>query len=133
MRQIMKIFVVLFTLILLSGCATTAKYRAQVERWKGHDVNDLIQAWGPPDTTFKMPNGNLYYSYRVNNINRLPSYYVPGNTTVSDRDGKTYITTSGGYQTGGGTIKSNCTTSFQVNKKDIIIGTHFQGNACVSN
>ena len=128
----MRIFALLFALTLLTGCATAAKYQAQVDRWKGHNVNDLIQAWGPPDTTFKMPNGNIYYSYRVHNISNLPTYYVPGSTSVSEHKGKTYVTSSGGYQTGGGTIETNCTTSFQVNKKGTIVATHFRGNACVS-
>ncbi len=31
------------------GCATTAKYKAKLQTWIGHDANELVQSWGPPN------------------------------------------------------------------------------------
>ena len=31
--------------------------------WLGHDANQLIDKWGPPRSTFVMPNGNTMYTW----------------------------------------------------------------------
>jgi len=34
-----------------------------LETWKNKDINELIYAWGPPASTFAMPNGNKMFTW----------------------------------------------------------------------
>ena len=127
-----QIFLVTIFVLVLVGCATTAKYRAKLATWDGKDVNQLIDAWGYPDNTIKSPEGNEVYVYKYHSAGRYPRSYIPGNTTVNSSGGNTYVSTSPGYYTGGGTYNNNCTTWFELNKDNKIVRAVFRGNNCVS-
>jgi hypothetical protein len=49
--------------LFLSGCATTGNYEKILQSWTGSDINRLIESWGPPSSTFEMPNGNKTYTW----------------------------------------------------------------------
>lgn len=58
----MKAFLAGITLVI-TGCATEDKFRDHLQTWMGHDVNDVIMAYGPPSSTYDMPNGNKMYTW----------------------------------------------------------------------
>ena len=58
--------------LLLTGCATeqpyhppasASRYQEMLDGWKNKDINDLIYAWGPPASTFTMPNKNRMFTW----------------------------------------------------------------------
>jgi hypothetical protein len=51
---------------LLAGCAgipNETAFRSKVSAWSGHEVSELIDSWGPPDSTLKDPDGTVVYTY----------------------------------------------------------------------
>lgn len=58
---------ILWALLLLPfvfyGCATTGGYERVLQSWVGNNVNNLIQKWGPPTNEYKLPNGNVMYTW----------------------------------------------------------------------
>ena len=52
--------------LVLCGCAgipNEEAFKTKVSSWEGHDINEVIGAWGPPKSTFKAPDGNTVYTY----------------------------------------------------------------------
>ena len=60
--QINRIAVVTVLALCLSlaGCSTLNK---TMESWMGHDVNDLIASWGPPQTIIPDGHGGQIFLY----------------------------------------------------------------------
>ena len=52
---------ILLTLVI--GCASQANLELNLDTWKGHHVNGLIESWGAPSTINNAPNGVAHYSW----------------------------------------------------------------------
>ena len=66
--------------IFLTGCATTAKYEAQVQKWIGATERQLVEDWGVPSRTHEM-DGIKFFEYKSNEIRLVggyPSFYGMG-------------------------------------------------------
>jgi hypothetical protein len=116
----------------LSGCATRANYEKILNSWVGAPAERLVQRWGAPVSTFKMPSGSEIYIYdrRSSTVITTPvqvqqapgtfigNQYFPGQTTV----------------TGGDVIPVHraCRTEFTVDKSGTITNWRYEGNACVA-
>lgn len=53
MRRALSVFV---CAVLLSGCASSVN--KLMESWMGHNVQELMIAWGPPQQVMDNPSGN---------------------------------------------------------------------------
>ena len=115
MKGIKYLLLICLTVIITS-CATTKKYTAKVESWKGSDVNKLITSWGPPSNVFEMPNGNKMYTW----------LYVSNSLVTTNYN--SYLNRLESRQ-----IQYWCKTTFTANTKDVIIDWRWNGNACRSN
>lgn len=55
--------------LVLAGCAheTTQQrqYRAELQSWRGQDINRAFEMMGPPSETFRAPNGRTMYTWEV--------------------------------------------------------------------
>jgi hypothetical protein len=74
---------------LLAACATSGKFKQQMDGWVGGDINQAIMQFGPPSTTYKLPNGALMYSWlRVGKTRVVSNYnaYVNLTTTQARTD-----------------------------------------------
>lgn len=132
-HQLIKYFLLLAPIFLiLSGCATSAKYQKMLNNWHGKNINQFIDAWGYPSRTMKAPNGNTVYIYQYRQRKHFPGYRTPNYTSVSTKNGKTTITQTGGQYFPGNTYRFNCTTWVEFNKKHVIVRTLFRGNDCVA-
>lgn len=49
--------------------------------WVGHDANQLIEKWGPPNRTFVMPNGNTMYTWEWSRTSGYANGHVVTTTT----------------------------------------------------
>ncbi len=136
MRKSIYLFVMV---ILVSGCATTAKYEAKLNTWIGQSEDSLIAGWGVPNKTYTMSDGKKAIQYVHKNTVQTGgyTYTTPQTTYESGTIGdKPYSGTSTTYVTEIEPIrqyKSYCKTSFIINNSGKVESWHHEGNNCVSN
>jgi hypothetical protein len=108
-----------FSLVMMcaTGCVfpTVAKYEEKLNSWTHHDVNSLMQSWGPPSDTFVMPNGSKMYTW----LN------VGGTQVTSNYNQFLNMTTSNA-------VTYWCKTTFTVDTRGVIQTWRWEGNACRS-
>ena len=136
----MKKLIYLFVMVMLvSGCATTAKYEAKLNTWIGASEDSLIASWGVPDKTYDMRDGKKAIEYVHRNTVQTGGYtYTTPHTTYQTGiiGDKSYSGTSTTYVTETEPVrkyKLSCNTSFIINNSGKIESWHHEGNNCVSN
>jgi hypothetical protein len=102
-----KFLVCLCSVLWLSGCATTAKYEANLNSWVGNDANNLFNSWGYPAYSFDAPNGNKVYVYESKRNYTMPTY---PNSSHS--------------------VYYWCKTFFEVDSSNRIVRWRWEGNYC---
>lgn len=105
MKIISHIFILLT--FFLCACTTTGGYEKKLSSWVGKDVNSLIQSWGPPASTYKMPNGDIMYTFFFN-----------GGTVVMPIGNLAYA------------VNRTCKTIFIARDNGVIKSWRWEGNAC---
>lgn len=123
---------ILITAVFLSGCATVDNYRVAVQSWHGATSSQLFRVWGYPNQIRHLPGGNTLYVYRYEDRGRSPVFTTPGYTSVTTKEGNTLVTHVATTVSGGETYDYHCTTWFEVNRRNRIIGTSFRGNSCTA-
>jgi hypothetical protein len=124
--------------MLMSGCATTAKYEAKLNTWIGTSEDSLIASLGVPNKEYHMSDGKKAIEYvRKNTVQTGGyTYTVPQTTYQSGTIGnKTYSGTSTQYVTETAPVqkyKLFCKTSFIINSSGKVESWHHEGNNCVS-
>jgi hypothetical protein len=92
------------------------KISAVLNSWIGSDINDLIMKWGSPNGEYKMPNGNIIYTWRDERALPAPVDLSPvGDSLVG---------------IGGGAIIISCTTSIYTDPHGKIFNWKWKGNGC---
>jgi len=131
-------------LLLLSGCATTAKYEKILGSWVGSHVDDLAISWGPPQSSFPLSNGGKVIEYVHSNNARVGGYtYTTPQTTYNSGTASVYGSSGSAYGTYSGTsttyvqkqspvynIHMYCKTRFTIDINGIINKWNWQGNNC---
>lgn len=135
----MKKLIYLFVMVMLvSGCATTAKYEAKLDTWVGASEDYLIAAWGVPNKEYRMGDGKKAVEYVLKNTVQSGgyTYTVPQTTYSSGSIGdKNYSGTSTQYVVTTAPVqkyKLSCKTSFIINTSGKVESWHHEGNNCVS-
>jgi hypothetical protein len=123
----LRTVLVLTLAALLTACASA--YKEKLESWMGRDVNELIAAWGPPSSTFTLPNGDTMYTWGRSSQYTQPVYQAPSTSTTRIVGNTAYTTTQPGMVTGGQTYNFACTTTMTVSGSRIT-AYRFEGNAC---
>lgn len=106
-RQVRRIPVIMALALSLSGCMTRGKFEGRLKSWLGSDVNALIEGWGPPSSTYDLPNGRKMLTW-------------------SDDRGA-YAAPVGG---GAIAVRVGCTITFTVGKDSRVEAWRYQGNNC---
>jgi hypothetical protein len=128
----------LILLIFLGGCATTAKYEAQLNSLVGVSEDALIAAWGVPDMTYDMRDGKRAVAYmRKTTLQTGGTPYTVTQTThqsgtIGD---KPYSGTATTYSTEIEPVqkhKFSCKTTFIIGSNARVESWHHEGNNCVS-
>ncbi|MFD1162964.1 MULTISPECIES: hypothetical protein [Hwangdonia] len=115
MKTLIKTIQIIVIGLLVSSCVSSKNYANRINTWRGADVNDLINSWGPPSDIYELPNGSKMYTY----------LYV-NNSLVTTRHSQFADVT---YQS---TTQNYCQTSFTANKNNVIESTTFKGSSCIS-
>lgn len=129
--------------IVVVGCATTEKYEKVLEAWIGAHSDELVAAWGPPQSVYTFSGGRKVLQYVGQRTVTYGGYtYTEPVTTY--HSGSLYGTrgrigsysgTSTSYVTGQTPILTDtlsCTTRFTTNKAGYILGWSHVGNDCVA-
>jgi len=133
-----KITLILFLFLGLSGCATTAKYETKLNTWIGTNEDYLISSWGVPDKEYHLSDGKKAVEYVSKNTIRSGgyTYAVPQTVYHSGTIGnKPYSGTSTQYVMQTEPVQKYrlfCKTSFIINTKGQVESWHHEGNDCVS-
>ncbi len=123
--------------VTLAGCATTANYNKVAQSWVGATETDLIRAWGAPQYTYPLPNGDRFLVW-----DRSSSYTTP--TTISPGFYPGYGYWGGPWHgpfyggvyasptiiSGGEEVHLVCRTEFEVDKEGRVVGYRTEGNNC---
>jgi hypothetical protein len=121
-------------LLLLGACAhpTEAKYRALLDPWIGEPIDNLVEAWGYPTSSFVAPNGRPVYLYAYSQSYLTPTYTTSfGGVSRSIFGG--YDTSTTSVSTGGQIVTHYCKTFFEVGgARRKIVKITFEGDSCRS-
>lgn len=111
-------------LTLLAGCATTAKYEENLQGWIGKPEQDLVRAWGAPNSVYAT-GGIKFLTYA-----KTRQGYVPGMTPSYQTQviGNTVVSTPVGGSPGHAYTRQ-CDTTFEVSA-GVVSSYRFEGNAC---
>ncbi len=114
--------------LVLGGCGKS--YQEILNSWVNHDVNELIRSWGAPNSTFRMPNGNIVLIFESGSSYTEPVTVQPGQTTARVYGNTVYSQTTPATIRGGDTIHFSCRTEIETNQEGRIVYWRYQGNAC---
>jgi len=103
---------IMIAYLFLAGCATTGKYEAALDTWRGRSVEELVATWGVPTQMITTKSGLAIYEYI--------------------REGHSFVTTSYVGGVGYASLQRTwCKTDF-ITKDDKIFDWRWEGNACRS-
>lgn len=122
----MKQILLLVALALLGGCASEAKYKANMDTWVGQDEAKMIRKWGPPESVYEA-GGSKFLQYSFSNTLVLPGTPTTANTTYNGN--AAFTTVNHGVPAQG--IEYACATVVEV-KDAKIVGWSSRGNGCVA-
>jgi hypothetical protein len=122
----------------LSGCATAQGFRDLMDSWIDNPVGDLVQAFGPPQSQYTLPDGS-----RILSFTQSSTRHMGGNTTT------TPVTTSGIVYGAGGptsfsattyqtttspsyTVSRSCTVNFKIDSRGMVRSWQATGDMCVA-
>lgn len=117
---------VIIAALLLSGCATEAKYNNKLNTWLGQDELKLIHRWGPPQRTYET-GGSKFLTYVDSGNVVMPG--TPPSYTTNVYGSTAYTTATPGMPAQN--IALDCETTFEI-KDAKITDWSWRGNNCVS-
>lgn len=121
-----KVLLVVCVACVISGCASEAKYKTNMDSWVGQDEARMIRKWGPPEGVYEA-GGSKFLQYSFSNTLVLPGTPSTANTTYAGN--AAFTTVNHGVPSQG--IEYACSTIVEV-KEAKIIGWTSRGNGCVS-
>lgn len=133
----MKCLGLVATVLLLGGCATSAKFSAKMDRWVGQSEGNLVEGLGPPQSVYTLDKdvkiltysrqgqmvlpGQIYTTPVTTNTN---GYY---NNTPYSAQSTTYLQQQGAPMV----IGMSCTINFTIHS-GLVYAWRANGNNCVS-
>jgi hypothetical protein len=119
-----KIFMMCLSFVTITSCSGGFGTMDRVmSSWQGASLDEAIIQWGPPQQE-QMIAGKKYYRWFYTKSGPMPM-----NTygTANQVGNTTFVQMN---TTGGGMMVGSCTRTLQVDEKNIIRGTHWEGNNC---
>ena len=132
----MRILLITLLIAFLSACAahntnsTHEAYHNYYAKWRGMNANDLVKTWGTPNQTKVDRHGNKSYVYTTESTQSYPSSAAFGTTTTVNAGGLPVVTGAPPVHAKKTVVAGKCTTTFHLNKKNIVVGITMMGNSC---
>jgi hypothetical protein len=76
--------------LIVASCNTPSKMNALMSSWEGHNVNDLIASWGPPNGTMSDGEGGQILIYDQSRTMVLPGSAVTTSNYNATTTGNVY-------------------------------------------
>ena len=119
-------FLLIASLVILLGCATTANYEKMLNSWVGAPELDLVRRWGPPIQSYETSGRKFLVYSNSRNIflpGTAPTYTttVIGNTAYTNRVGGTPAQNIG----------LSCQTTFEI-FQERVVSWRYEGNDCTA-
>ncbi len=112
--------------LLLSACATEAKYGKKLDTWVGSNEIDLVRAWGPPQQSYES-GGSKFLTYSNSRQAFIPGTPATATTNIYGNTAFTNINPGMAAQS----FDLSCATTFEVQNLKIVKWT-WRGNDCTS-
>lgn len=137
----MKRIAIASALLALSACAS---YDKKLDTWIGSPISALVSSWGPPASSFTLPDGSQVIEYSRSGSMQVGGYsYMTPQTTQHNGTINTYgnngyansnytgtSTTYVEQKTPTTNINLNCKTRFTVSRQGVITNWAWEGNNC---
>jgi hypothetical protein len=120
----MRTLYIILSFICLSACAINNKQminNKDAPGMRGQSADVLTERWGKPSLVGQAANGNKVYAYITESSNNAPSN-SPAAVVLSGK------TIGGSGSSGKSLTKLKCTSLFEINKQNIIVGAKNHGN-----
>jgi hypothetical protein len=129
-----------WALVALAGCAPQEGYREIVQTWIGNSADELVQAWGPPTSSYQLDSGGHVLQYDRSRTVSMGGYttltpvttYSSG-TVYSGGASGNYSGSSTSYvpvTTPSSTFSVGCVTRFRTSPSGYIEAVDFDGSDC---
>jgi hypothetical protein len=142
----MRMLLAIAQLVLLTGCATQAKFQVKMDQFIGQSEALVVGTYGPPQSSYVLNDGTKVLQYTRGGTILMPgattsqpvTTNTKGNVTVNQgmrTTTGTYNQTSTTYvqqQSPGVPINLSCTVNFTVDREGIVRRWSAEGNHCVS-
>jgi hypothetical protein len=109
---------VLTCALVLSGCMTSDKMNKLMDSWSGHNMNNLIAAWGPPSSTMADGSGGQILIYDQSRQMVLPGSATT--TTTGMANGTTIYNGNGSFGTANTNVYSTAQSQTIYNPPTVI-------------
>lgn len=118
-----------------------------MQSFVGYPVSTLVSAWGPPQSSYTLPDGSQVIEYRRSSNMQLGGYsYTTPQTTYHQGSANAYNNTGGyaaGTYTGTSTtyvtqttpvtnVALQCVARFTISEHGVVKNWSWQGNDCVA-
>jgi hypothetical protein len=125
-----KLWLVIVLTLLTACVAKTNYYAATLQTWQGAPVDDLVKTWGLPDQVVANANHTSNYIYTSKSEQKFP--YPTSNqfVTVINKNGMAIGSAVPGLNTDPSVLTLHCTTIFNIDNHNMIIGTQHGGGNC---
>lgn len=104
---IMKRILLLVAAATSVGCYARSHFESDLQTWMGHSTSDLFEGWGPPTSTFDLPDGRKMYTWS----NNSGAVAVPIGHTVY-------------------AVPRGCQITFTVSTTGSVESWRYKGNSC---
>jgi hypothetical protein len=124
MMKVSNLLIIFISAMTIASCSGGFGTMDRVmSSWQGASLDEAIMQWGPPQQEQTIA-GRKYYRWFY-----TKSAPMPMNTygTANQFGNTTFVQMQ---TTGGGMMVGSCTRTLSVDDKNIIVGTHWEGNNC---
>jgi hypothetical protein len=120
----MKYTLLIASCAVVAGCATTEKFENMLSSWVGANESALIGSWGPPQSSYSLPDGSKVLQYQ-----RSGQVFIPGYATATTTyAGNQAFTNINGMPSMA--ITQQCMVNWTINPDGRVARWSWQGNAC---
>jgi hypothetical protein len=122
------------TAAAVSGCVSSSNYAKDVNSYLGQPIDNVVLAYGPPDSSFQLGDGRWVYEWEEISVEHRPD--------MDDWHRTYYVQNSDGaivpvyrpslYGSDVEEITRLCTTRYTTSGEQVVEAVAFQGDGCRS-